>query len=296
MSSSRWTASDLTDQTGKVVIVTGSNSGLGKVTATELARVGARVILACRNVEAGKAAAAEMPGNVEVRSLDLADLDSVKAFAATINEPLDLLINNAGVMATPQRQTAQGFELQFGTNHLGHYALVGNLLGQLQSAPKPRVVVLSSNAHKTGRINFEDLQSEQKYGRWAAYSQSKLANLMYAYEFARRAKAAGSPLVVTAAHPGYAATSLQGKTESWMDQLMQVGNVVLAQSAEAGAWPTLYAATEDVPSGTYVGPLGFQQLRGHPGPVGSTKASRDEAAAAKLWDVSEKLTGVTYSF
>jgi NAD(P)-dependent dehydrogenase (short-subunit alcohol dehydrogenase family) len=295
MNSSRWTASDLTDQSGKVAVVTGANSGLGKVTATELARVGARVILACRNVDAGRAAAAEMSGDVEVRSLDLADLNSVRAFAEAFDAPVDLLINNAGVMATPQRATAQGFELQFGTNHLGHFALVGRLLDQLKAAPAPRVVVLSSNAHKTGRINLDDLQSERKYARWAAYSQSKLANLMYAYEFARRATAAGSPIVVTAAHPGYAATSLQNKTESWQDHLMQVGNFLLAQSAEAGAWPTLYAATEAVPSGTYVGPRGFAQLRGYPGAVDSTKASKDEAVAAKLWDVSEALTGVTYS-
>jgi len=295
MSSSRWTASDLTDQSGKVAVVTGANSGLGKVTATELARVGTRVILACRNVEAGKAAAAEMQGAVEVRPLDLADLDSVQAFAGTIDEPIDLLINNAGVMAVPQRKTAQGFELQFGTNHLGHFALVGRLLDRLKAAPAPRVVVLSSNAHKAGKINLDDLQSERKYGRWSAYGQSKLANLMYAYEFARRAKAAGSPILVSAAHPGYAATSLQNKTESWQDQLMQVGNALLAQSAEAGAWPTLYAATEDVPAGGYVGPTGFQQLKGHPGLVGSTKASKDEAVAAKLWDISEQLTGVTYS-
>ena len=295
MTSSRWTASDLTDQSGKVAVVTGANSGLGKVTATELARVGARVILACRNVEAGKAAAAEMPGTVEVRALDLADLDSVKAFAGAVDEPIDLLINNAGVMAVPQRATAQGFELQFGTNHLGHFALAGRLLDRLKAASSPRVVVLSSNAHKAGKINLGDLQSEQKYGRWAAYGQSKLANLMYAYEFARRATAAGSPILVTAAHPGYAATSLQNKTESWQDQLMQVGNKILAQSAEAGAWPTLYAATQDVPAGSYVGPLGFQQLKGYPGLVGSTKASKDEVVAAKLWDISEELTGVTYS-
>jgi NAD(P)-dependent dehydrogenase (short-subunit alcohol dehydrogenase family) len=294
MTSSRWTASNLSDQSGKVAVVTGANSGLGKVTATELARVGARVILACRNVEAGKAAAAEMSGEVEVRALDLADLDSVRAFAEAVDEPLDLLINNAGVMATPQRTTAQGFELQFGTNHLGHFALVGQLLNRLKAASAPRVVVLSSNAHKAGKINLDDLQSEQKYSRWGAYGQSKLANLMYAYEFARRAKAAGSPIVVTAAHPGYAATSLQNKTESWQDQLMQVGNALLAQSAEAGAWPTLYAATEAVPSGSYIGPLGFQQLRGFPGPVDSTKASKDEAVAARLWDVSEDLTNVRY--
>ena len=197
-------------------------------------------------------------------------------------------------MATPQRKTAQGFELQFGTNHLGHFALVGRLLERLKAASAPRVVVLSSNAHKAGKINLDDLQSEHKYSRWGAYGQSKLANLMYAYEFARRAKAANSPILVTAAHPGYAATSLQNKTESWQDQLMQVGNAVLAQSAEAGAWPTLYAATQDLPSGSYVGPLGFQQLRGYPGLVGSTKASKDEAVAARLWDVSESLTGIQY--
>lgn len=295
MSSSRWTSSDLTDQSGKVAIVTGANSGLGKATATELARVGAHVILACRNVEAGKAAAAEMSGNVEVRALDLADLNSVKAFAEGFTEPIDLMINNAGVMGPPQQATAQGFELQFGTNHLGHFALVGRLLERLNAAPAPRVVALSSLMHRRGTINFDDLQSERKYQRWAAYAQSKLANLMYAYEFARRAKAAGSAIVVAAAHPGYSATGLQGKTQSFMDQLMKVGNVVLAQSAEAGAWPTLYAATEDVPSGTYVGPKGLREMRGHPGPVGSTKASKDEAVAARLWDISEELTGVTYS-
>jgi NAD(P)-dependent dehydrogenase (short-subunit alcohol dehydrogenase family) len=295
MSRGGWTAADLTDQSGKTAIVTGANSGLGEVTARELARVGARVILACRNTNAGAEAAAGMSGDVEVRALDLADLDSVRKFAASVDEPIDMLINNAGVMATPQKKTAQGFELQFGTNHLGHFALVGQLLGRLREAPAPRVTVLSSTAHRWGSIDFDDLQSEQSYGRWEAYGQSKLANLMYAYEFARRAAAAGSPIVVTAAHPGYAATKLQSKTESLMDGVMAVGNALLAQSAEAGAWPTLYAATMDIPSGSYVGPDGFQQQRGNPKLVGSTKASRDEAAAARLWDVSEELTGVKYN-
>lgn len=289
-----WTAADLADQSGKTVIVTGANSGLGEVTASELARVGARVILACRNTDAGAKAAANMSGDVEVRALDLADLDSVRAFAASIDQPIDILINNAGVMATPQKKTAQGFELQFGTNHLGHFALTGLLLDRLKEAPAPRVTVLSSAAHRIGRINFDDLQSEQKYGRWAAYGQSKLANLMFAYEFARRAKAAGSPITVTAAHPGYASTKLQSKTESFMDRVMAVGNAVLAQSAEAGAWPTLYAATMDIPSGSYVGPDGFQQQRGKPKLVGSTAASKDEAAAKRLWEVSEELTGVKF--
>jgi NAD(P)-dependent dehydrogenase (short-subunit alcohol dehydrogenase family) len=292
---SGWTSSDLTDQTGKTVIVTGANSGLGEVTARELARVGAHVILACRNTEAGEKAAAGMSGNVEVRKLDLADLDSVRAFAAGISGPVDILINNAGVMAVPYRTTAQGFESQFGTNHLGHFALAGLLLDRLKESANPRVTVLSSTAHRMGTINFDDLQSEQKYERWKAYGQSKLANLIYAYEFARRAKAAGSPIVVTAAHPGYAATKLQGKTESFMDRVMVVGNAMLAQSAEAGAWPTLHAATGDIPSGSYVGPNGFMQQRGKATVVGSTKASKDEAVAKRLWEVSEELTGVKYS-
>ncbi len=292
---SGWTSAELTDQSGKTVIVTGANSGLGEVTARELARVGARVVLACRNTEAGEKAAAGMSGNVEVRALDLADLDSVRAFARDTTGPVDVLINNAGVMATPQRKTAQGFELQFGTNHLGHFALTGLLLGRLRESASPRVTVLSSAAHRIGAINFDDLQSEQKYDRWKAYGQSKLANLMYAYEFARRAKAAGSPIVVTAAHPGYAATKLQSKTESFMDRVMAVGNAVFAQSAEAGAWPSLYAATADIPSGSYVGPNGFMQQRGKATLVGSTKASKDEAVAKRLWDVSEELTGVKYS-
>lgn len=296
MSSSRWTSADLPDQSGKVAVVTGANSGLGKITAHELARVGARVILACRNVDAGRAAAADMPGDVDVRSLDLADLDSVQAFAEGVDEPLDLLINNAGVMATPHRQTAQGFELQFGTNHLGHFALTGRLLDQLRAAPEPRVTVLASLAHTRGKINFDDLQSTKRYGRWSAYSQSKLANLMFAFEFARRAEAAGSTIVVTAAHPGYAATSLQSKTESWMDHLMTVGNAILAQSAAAGTWPTLYAATQNIAPGTYIGPNGFHESRGYPAPARSTRAARDEKAAARLWDISEELTGVAYDF
>lgn len=293
---SGWTTSELIDQSGKTVIVTGANSGLGEVTARELARVGAHVVLACRNTEAGEKAAAGMSGSVEVRKLDLADLDSVRSFAEGTTGPVDILINNAGVMAVPYRKTAQGFESQFGTNHLGHFALAGLLLDRLKESNKPRVTVLSSAAHRMGAINFDDLQSEQNYARWKAYGQSKLANLMYAYEFARRAKAADSPITVTAAHPGYANTKLQGKTESFMDRVMAVSNAVMAQSADAGAMPTLYAATGDIPSGSYVGPDGFMQQRGKRATVvGSTKASRDEAVAKRLWDVSEELTGVKYA-
>jgi NAD(P)-dependent dehydrogenase (short-subunit alcohol dehydrogenase family) len=295
MTSSKWTATDLPDQSGKVAIVTGANSGLGKGTAAELARAGARIILACRNLDLGNAAAAEMDGTVEVRKLDLADLDSVRAFAATVDEPIDLLVNNAGVMATPHGTTAQGFEMQFGTNHLGHFALAGLLLDRLQAAPKPRVTVVSSHMHRMGRINFDDLQSERKYKRWAAYGQSKLANLLYAFEFARRAERAGSPIVVTAAHPGYAATNLQGKSGSgFEDRLMAIGNRIMAQSAEAGAWPSLYAATMDIPSGSYVGPDGWFEQKGHPKLVPSSRAANSESTAKRLWDVSEELTGVTY--
>ena len=295
MSSSKWTTADLPDQSGKVAIVTGANSGLGKGTAAELARAGARIILACRNVDLGNAAAAEMDGTVEVRKLDLADLDSVRAFADTVDEPIDLLVNNAGVMATPYGTTAQGFEMQFGTNHLGHFALAGLLLEQLKAAPKPRVTVVSSHMHRMGRINFDDLQSERKYKRWAAYGQSKLANLLYAFEFARRAEGAGSPIVVTAAHPGYAATNLQGKSGSgFEDRLMAIGNTIMAQSAEAGALPSLYAATMDIPGGSYVGPDGWLEQRGHPKLVPSSRAANDESSAKRLWDVSEDLTGVTY--
>lgn len=292
---SGWTSSELTDQSGKTVIVTGANSGLGEVTARELARVGAHVVLACRNTEAGEKAAAGMSGSVEVRKLDLADLDSVRAFAQGTTGPVDILVNNAGVMAVPYRKTAQGFESQIGTNHLGHFALTGLLLDRLKESASPRVTVLSSTAHRMGKINFDDLQSEKKYERWKAYGQSKLANLLYTYEFARRAKAAGSPIVVTAAHPGYADTKLQGKTESFMDRVMAVGNALMAQSAEAGAWPTLYAATADIPSGSYVGPNGFMQQRGKATLVGSTAASKDEAVAKRLWEVSEELTGVKYN-
>jgi NAD(P)-dependent dehydrogenase (short-subunit alcohol dehydrogenase family) len=300
----KWTAADIPDQTGRTALVTGANSGLGLVCATELARAGAHVVLACRNAEKGAAAvesiARGVPGaGVELASLDLGSLASVRACAESFSaqhDGLDLLINNAGVMAPPRRATAEGFELQFGTNHLGHFALTGLLLGALRGGTDARVVTLSSNAHKMGRIGFDDLQSERRYSRWRAYGQSKLANLLFALELDRRLRAAGAGVASLAAHPGYAATNLQSAAAPVVDRLVMVAtNALLAQSAERGALPALYAATvPGLEGGLYVGPDGLGEFRGHPRVVSPTSAARDPAAAARLWEVSEELTGVSF--
>ncbi len=305
---SGWSADQIPDQTGRTAVVTGANSGLGLVTARELARSGATVVLACRNLEKGARALAEVrtvarpaaPPRLE--ALDLSALSSVAAFTARLSEQqtsLDLLVNNAGVMAPPRRLTADGFESQFGTNHLGHFALTGRLLGLLSAASAPRVVTLSSLAHRIGTLKFADLQREHGYNNWLAYGQSKLANLMFALELGRRAAAAGSPLRSMAAHPGYSATNLQtaGPSRFYEKWLGIVGNLVFAQSAERGALPTLYAATvPDLPSGTFVGPDGIGESRGAPHIVGGAGKAYDEAAAARLWDVSAQLTGVSFDF
>jgi NAD(P)-dependent dehydrogenase (short-subunit alcohol dehydrogenase family) len=289
----KWSAADIADQTGRIFVVTGANSGLGASTARALAGAGASVVLACRTTSKGDEAAATMPGKVEVRQLDLADLSSVRSFAADLDE-VDVLVNNAGVMAIPQGKTADGFERQIGTNHLGHFALTGLLLPKITD----RVVTLSSFAHRTGKIILDDLNYERRrYGRWSAYGQSKLANLIFAYELQRRLTAAGSAVKSIAAHPGYASTELQAHTESFQDKVMALGNRLLAQSADMGALPELYAAT--VPTlrgGEFVGTDGvFGGMRGgHPKVVGSTKAAKDVAVAAKLWTLSEELTGVSY--
>jgi NAD(P)-dependent dehydrogenase (short-subunit alcohol dehydrogenase family) len=295
----KWTATDIPDQSGRLAIVTGANSGLGLVISRELARAGARVIMACRNVEKGEEAARSITaGSVEVRELDLADLDSVRAFAANMPDHLDLLVNNAGVMASPRRLTKDGFESQFGTNHLGHFALTGLLLGRLLAAPEPRVVTESSTAHRTGKINFDDLHGERRYVRWLAYGQSKLANLMFAFELQRRATEAGTNLKSVAAHPGYAATNLQFAAPPWYERaVMAVTNALFAQSAEMGALPTLYAATvADVPDGAFVGPDGPKEQRGYPKVVTAAGKAYDEQAWRRLWEVSEELTGVHYEF
>jgi NAD(P)-dependent dehydrogenase (short-subunit alcohol dehydrogenase family) len=264
------------------------------------------VIIASRDHAKGAQAAREIsaanPSSiVETALLDLANLGSIRAFAERIragNDHIDLLINNAGVMAAPHRRTADGFELQFGTNHLGHFALTGLLLPLLSEEPDARVVTVSSNNHKAGRMQFDDLQGERRYSRWGAYAQSKLANLLFAFELDRRLKASSLPLISVAAHPGYSATNLQLSGPPPHERLMmRLSNKLFAQSAETGALPLLYAATAPgLPGGSYVGPDGAGELRGHPVLVKATKRARDEESARRLWDVSERLTGVVYDF
>ena len=292
MSSERWTARNLPPLEGRTFVVTGANSGIGLVAARELARAGGRVVLAVRDVSKGERAAASIPGTVEVKPLDLADLASVREFAESWDGPLDVLVNNAGVMAVPEGRTKDGFEMQIGTNHLGHFALTNLLLPNVRD----RVVTISSPAHRMGGLDLDDLNWEKRrYQRWRAYGQSKLCNLLFTLELQRRAAATGSGLRAVAAHPGYAATNLQSRTGSRLQNaVMAVGNRVLAQSDEMGALPTLYAATEDVPGGAYVGPDGFHEQRGHPKLVGRSSAASDGASARRLWELSEELTGVGF--
>jgi NAD(P)-dependent dehydrogenase (short-subunit alcohol dehydrogenase family) len=308
---SRWTADDIPDQTGRTVLITGANSGLGLRSAEALAARGARVLMACRNETKAKAAVEEVravatAAEPEVVRLDLADLASVRTAAEHIGElapELDVLMNNAGVMALPPGRTADGFEVQFGTNHLGHFALTGLLLPALLRAQAPRVVTTSSFAHRMGRMRWDDLNWHHgRYRKWLAYGQSKLANLLYTFELDRRARDAGAHLVSVAAHPGYANTHLQAAgPEQSGNRLMLIGsglaNRALAQSDAMGALPQLYAATmPDVTSAEYFGPNGRLETRGFPRRVGSNNASRDPAAARRLWQTSEELTGVTYQF
>ena len=283
---------DLPDMTGRTVIVTGANSGIGRAAARKLAGAGAKVILAVRNTDKGEAAAASMPGHTEVRRLDLASLTSIKAFAADQDAPIDLLINNAGVMVPPLTRTVDGFELQFGTNHLGHFALTNLLLGRITG----RVVTVSSTGHRIGRIDFDDLNWERKpYKPWRAYGQSKLANLLFTAELQRRLTAAGSPVQANAAHPGYAATNLQFNSgRRAIDLVSRVGNRLVAQDADGGALPTLYAALADIPGNSFAGPGGFMQQRGAPKLVGRSSAATDADVARRLWDSSAQLTGVTF--
>jgi NAD(P)-dependent dehydrogenase (short-subunit alcohol dehydrogenase family) len=298
-----WEPDRIPDQTGRVAIVTGANSGLGLVAARELARKGALVVLACRNMDKGRAALTEVAAAAtgpapELEELDLASLSSVRSFVerfTTTHDGLDLLINNAGVMASPRRHTADGFELHLGTNHLGHFALTNLLLPLMEGRDDARVVTLSSNAHKTVRgIAFDNLNGDRHYFRWNAYGQSKLANLMFALELDRRLRARGSTVKSLAAHPGYAATNLQSAAAPLVDRLvMKVANTVVAQNDEMGALPVLYAATEPgLEGGTYVGPDGIAEQRGRPKVVQPNRAARNEGNARRLWDVSEDLTGV----
>ena len=283
-----FSTADIRDMTGRSVIVTGANSGIGRAAARTLAASGARVVLAVRDVDKGRAAAASMPGKTEVRPLDLARLDSVRDFVAGWEGGVDVLINNAGVMVPPLSRTAEGFELQFGTNHLGHFALTNLLLECIGG----RVVTVSSNGHRMGRIDFDDLNWERKpYRAWRAYGQSKLANLLFTAELQRRLTAVGSPVLATAAHPGYAATNLQFHSgRRSLDLLSAVGNHLLAQDENGGALPTLYAAVAEVPGNSFAGPGGFLEQRGAPKLVGRSSAAQDAATAARLWEVSEQLT------
>jgi NAD(P)-dependent dehydrogenase (short-subunit alcohol dehydrogenase family) len=300
--SAKWTAGNIPDQSGRLAVVTGANSGLGLITARDLARAGARVIMACRNTAKGEDAAGQIrsaaPGaDVEVAALDLGSLDSVRSFAAGLGgQTPDLLINNAGVMAPPRSETADGFELQFGTNHLGHFALTGLLIGAMEGRENARVVTLSSGAARIGRINFDDLNWTEGYSRWRAYGQSKLANLVFMIELNRRLQASGSSVLSMGAHPGYAATNLQSAAAPFLDRaLMVVTNALVAQSADRGALPTLYAATKPgLGGGTYVGPDGFQEQRGFPRPVTPIASARDPETGRRLWEVSEELTGVSF--
>jgi NAD(P)-dependent dehydrogenase (short-subunit alcohol dehydrogenase family) len=286
-------SNQLPDLTGRNVIVTGANSGIGRAAARQLAGAGARVTLAVRDTDRGNAAAAGMPGETEVRALDLASLESVREFAAGWDGEIDLLINNAGVMIPPLSRTAEGFELQFGTNHLGHFALTNLLLERVSG----RVVTVSSMAHRSGRIDFDDLNWERKaYSGWRAYGQSKLANLLFTSELQRRLSAAGSTVLATAAHPGYAATNLQFHSgHRAFDLLSSVGNRLVAQDENGGALPTLYAALEDIPGDSYAGPGGFMEQRGAAKLVGRSAAAKDAGVASRLWDVSEELTATRFA-
>jgi NAD(P)-dependent dehydrogenase (short-subunit alcohol dehydrogenase family) len=302
-----WTADDIPDLTGRTALVTGANTGLGFHEALQLALHGAHVYVAARNPERGEAAMAKfherVPADrVELVSLDLADLDSVRALATEM-PPLDLLVNNAGVMAVPKRRTtAQGFELQFGTNHLGHFALTGLLLPQLLAKPGSRVVTLSSGMHRIGRINLDDLQSERRYGANTAYAQSKLANASFTVELNRRFEAAGVDVISVGAHPGYAATDLQysgpqlgggGAIYAW---LMKIATPIIAQSAAQGALPALRAAVDPrVRGGEYYGPHAFGGQRGYPVKERYIRPAYDQQLAKGLWDASAKLTSVDYA-
>ncbi len=291
---SGWTAADLPSFAGRTVIITGANSGLGLVTATELARVGAHVILAVRDIAKGEAAATGMaaanPGKVEVRKLDLQDLGSVRDFAGGVEADIDVLVNNAGIMAVPYALTADGFESQIGTNHLGHFALTNLLLPQITD----RVVTVSSYMHLIGKITLKDLNWKSRpYLAWPAYGQSKLANLLFTSELQRRLEAAGSPVRALAAHPGYSATNLQGQSANKIgDAMMSLGGRLMATDADFGARQTLFAVSQDLPGDSFIGPR--YAMRGPSGPVMRSPLARSSTTAKALWELSEQLTDTKF--
>lgn len=294
----KWTNNEIPDLTGKIAIVTGANSGLGYETAKALSAKNAEVIMACRNMEKGNEAAKNIQDEkqdvkLQVMKLDLSDLLSVKDFADIFKQKyskLDLLINNAGVMMPPYSKTKDGFELQIGTNHLGHFALTGLLFDILLKTEKSRIVSVSSMAHKWGEINFDDLNLEQKYNKTEAYGQSKLANLLFTYELQRKLEKAGSNAIAVASHPGWTQTNLQRHTG-----FFRFLNPLMGQKQEHGAWPTLMAATyQETKGADYYGPGGFKEMKGHPKKVESNAKSHDKDVAARLWKLSEDLTGVKF--
>ena len=300
-----WTAENILDQSGRTILVTGANSGLGYVTSLELARRGARVLMAVRDEAKGRQAAERIRSQVrgarlDVRRLDLADLDQVKAFARGLlaeRMPVDVLVNNAGIMMPPRSLTRQGYELQFGVNHLAHFTLTGLLLERLKAGRDPRVVTVSSDLHKRGSIHFDDLDGAKRYGRVAFYAQSKFANVLFGLELDRRLRSAGLPIRSVLAHPGYSATNLQLSGPTGLLHLfMRIGNRLLAQSAEMGALNLLYAATApDVESGQFIGPDGRNEMKGHPTFVQPVAAARDAELARKFWELSERLSGISPS-
>ena len=289
-----WTTEQIPSQKNRIVIVTGANSGIGYETAKALAAKGATVVMACRNLDKANEAAAEIrktvsDADLDIIPLDLADLSSVRKFATLFNakySKLDLLINNAGVMVPPLTKTKDGFELQFGANHLGHFALTNLLLEKIMATPKARIVNVSSGVHHQGKLDFENLNAEKRYAAWGAYAQSKLANLLFTLELNQRLAAVNSDAIATAAHPGWTLTGLQNGVALWASRL-------LGQQAPMGALPTLYAATSaDMKANDYAGPGGFQEMRGYPKKVDRSAAAKDPAVASRLWQVSEELTGV----
>lgn len=295
----KWTINELPDQSGRNVIVTGANSGIGFEAAKALAQRGAVVIMACRSLEKGQAALEQIQdedpqAHVLLMQLDLADLNSVHRFGEDFLaafDRLDILINNAGIMATPYGKTADGYEMQFGTNHLGHFVITGILIDILKKTPNSRVVTVSSYAHYIGKIAFADLNSEKSYQKWIAYGQSKLANVLFGYELQRRVARNGNNPISVVAHPGYAATNLQHNTT-----LFNMLNPLMAQSQEMGALPTLYAATSpEIKGGEYIGPDGFLGQRGYPHKTISSRRSQDEETAQRLWTISEELTQMQFN-
>ncbi|MBU0994386.1 MAG: SDR family NAD(P)-dependent oxidoreductase [Proteobacteria bacterium] len=285
-----WTTKDIPDQGDRTIIITGASSGIGRIAAIELVRAGANVIAAVRNIERAEQALANVTGKIEIKQLDLSSLASIRAFAGEIKNSFHVLINNAGIMAVPQGKTEDGFELQIGTNHFGHFALTGLLMGKTTD----RIVTVSSIAHRAGTIDFSDINFERrKYSNTAAYAQSKLANILFSKELQRRLDNAGLSVRSIAAHPGLCKSNLHTEWQRnvWMN-IADMGHQLIAQSTEHGALPVLYAATMDIPGGSYIGPGGVWQIRGYPKIVSPSQASNNIEAAEALWRLSEKLTGV----